>query len=72
MQEVIDLDDALSQLHVLNPRWSQVVEYRYFGGLTEEETAEALGVSVRTIERDWVKARAWLFHHMNAATVRAA
>lgn len=64
MQEVLDLDDALSRLTELNARWSQVVECRYFGGLTEEETAEALGVSVRTVERDWVKARAWLYNHM--------
>lgn len=64
MQEVLDLDEALSRLTELNARWSQVVECRYFGGLTEEETAEALGVSVRTVERDWVKARAWLYNHM--------
>jgi DNA-directed RNA polymerase specialized sigma24 family protein len=44
----------------LNERLSQVVECRYFGGLTEEETAEALGIATRTMQRDWVKARAWL------------
>jgi RNA polymerase sigma factor (sigma-70 family) len=44
----------------VDERLSQVVECRYFGGLTDEETAEALGVSLRTVQRDWTKARAWL------------
>jgi RNA polymerase sigma factor (sigma-70 family) len=48
----------------LNERLSQVVECRYFGGLTEKETAEALGVTARTVERDWVKARGWLFREL--------
>jgi RNA polymerase sigma factor (TIGR02999 family) len=57
---LLALDEALEQLAALNPRLSQVVECRYFAGLTEEETAEALGVTPRTVERDWVKARGWL------------
>lgn len=57
---LLALDEALEQLAVLNPRLSQVVECRYFAGLTEQETAEALGVTTRTVERDWAKARGWL------------
>ena len=57
---LIDLDEALGRLAELNPRLSQVVEYRFFGGMTEEETAEALGVTDRTVRRDWIKAKAWL------------
>jgi RNA polymerase sigma factor (TIGR02999 family) len=58
---LIALDEALERLSEMNPRLSQVVECRYFGGLTEEETAEALGVTTRTVQRDWAKARGWLF-----------
>lgn len=54
------LDDALSRLAQLDPRQSRIVEMRYFGGLTVEETAAALGVSPRTVKRDWTVARAWL------------
>jgi len=54
------LDQALKALAGLNPQYSQVVELRYFGGLTIEETAEVLGVSHATIERDWKFARVWL------------
>ena len=57
---LVALDEALARLTTLNPRLAQVVECRYFGGLTEEETAEALEVTSRTVRRDWVKARAWL------------
>ena len=64
IQEVLDLDEALNALESINERWSKVVECKYFGGLKEREIAEILDVSVRTVERDWVKARAWLYHHM--------
>ena len=57
---LINLDEALGRLAELNPRLTQVVEYRFFGGMTEEETAEALGVTDRTVRRDWIKAKAWL------------
>ena len=57
---LINLDEALGRLAELNPRLSQVVECRFFGGMTEEETAEALGVTDRTVRRDWIKAKAWL------------
>lgn len=54
---VLDLHEALEHLAKWEPRLAQVVDCRYFGGLTETETAEALGVTVRTVQRDWVKAR---------------
>ena len=60
-EELLALDEALDRLERLDPRQSQIVELRYFGGLTEEETAELLGVSVRTVKREWSVARAWLF-----------
>jgi RNA polymerase sigma factor (TIGR02999 family) len=58
---LVRLDEALARLATLNERLSRVVECRYFGGLTDEETAEALNVSVRTVRRDWVKAKGWLY-----------
>jgi RNA polymerase sigma factor (TIGR02999 family) len=58
--ELVALDEALDRLEALNPRLAQVVECRFFGGMTEEETAAALGVTDRTIRRDWTKAKGWL------------
>lgn len=58
--EVLALDDALDALARIDRRKSRVVELRYFGGLSIEETAQALGVSVDTVKRDWRMARAWL------------
>jgi DNA-directed RNA polymerase specialized sigma24 family protein len=58
----------------VNTRASQIVELRFFGGFTVDETAEALGVSVRTVINDWNAARAWLFHELSTnveATRRA-
>jgi RNA polymerase sigma factor (TIGR02999 family) len=62
---LLALDEALGRLAALDRRLSQVVECRYFGGLTEQETADALGVTRRTIQRDWAKARGWLYLEMN-------
>jgi RNA polymerase sigma factor (TIGR02999 family) len=59
-EELLALNDALEQLGSLNPRLVSVVECRYFGGMTEEETAQALTVTSRTVRRDWIKARGWL------------
>ena len=59
-EELVALDDALTRLEEINPRGSEVVQYRFFGGLTLEETAELLGVSTKTVQRDWLAARAWL------------
>ncbi len=63
---LVALDDALAQLAVLDPRLSQVVECRYFGGYTDAETAQALGITTRTVQRDWLRARAWLYQQLNA------
>jgi RNA polymerase sigma factor (TIGR02999 family) len=58
--DIITLDRALERLSQLDSRQGQIVELRYFGGLTAEETAEALGVSTITVQRDWAVAKAWL------------
>jgi RNA polymerase sigma factor (TIGR02999 family) len=57
---ILELDDALARLGELDPRLPRVVECRFFAGLTAEETAEALQVSKKTVDRDWKRARAWL------------
>ena len=59
-EEMLALEDALTRLQERDPRRAQVVEYRFFGGLSHEEIAEVLGVSVPTVQRDWRFARAWL------------
>lgn len=64
-ESLIDLDDALLRLAALDPRQSQVVECRFFAGYTEEETAATLGVGLRTVKRDWAKARSWLFRELD-------
>ena len=58
---VVALDEALDRLRQLDERQARVVECRFFGGMTEEDTAEALGVGLRTVKRDWAKARSWLY-----------
>ncbi len=60
-EEILTLDTAMGEL---DPRQRRVVECRFFGGMEESEIAEALGVSERTVRRDWVKARAWLYARM--------
>ena len=62
---LLALDEALTRLAALNDRLARVVECRYFGGLTEEETAEVLGVTARTVRRDWVKAKSWLYAELH-------
>ena len=62
--DLIAVDDALEALSALEPRPSQVVELRFFGGFTVEETAETLGVSARTVINDWNAARLWLFREL--------
>jgi RNA polymerase sigma factor (TIGR02999 family) len=59
--DLLALDDALNQLE---PRQRQVIECRFFGGMEEKDIAEALGISERTVRRDWVKARAWLYREL--------
>jgi RNA polymerase sigma factor (TIGR02999 family) len=65
--ELIALEAALGELGRMNPRQATMVEYRFFGGLDMNETAELLGVSEATITRDWRAARAWLSHQLRSA-----
>ena len=64
--ELLALDEALTRLSTFDERLAQVVEYRFFGGLTIEETATVLEVSTMTVKRDWNKAKAWLYRELNA------
>ena len=68
VDELLTLNDALDEL---DPRQRQVVECRFFAGMEEREIAEALGVTERTVRRDWVKARAWLYHALAERGSRA-
>ena len=61
---LIAVDDALRKLEELDDRRAQVVECRFFGGMTEQETAEALGIGLRTAKRDWAKAKSWLYQEI--------
>lgn len=63
--DLVALEEALDALAAIDPRPSRVVELRFFGGFSLEETAEALGVSVRTVTNDWNTARAWLFRRLS-------
>ena len=63
--QLLALDEALDRLAKRDPRQARVVDLRYFGGLNDEETAEVLGISVRTVKRDWNVARAWLYQQLN-------
>lgn len=65
-RELIQLDDALESLQRVDRQQAQIVELRFFGGLTEDETAEVLGISARTVRRDWRVARAWLSAELGA------
>ncbi len=65
--EVLALDEALEQLAALDPRLARVVECRYFAGYNDAETAQALGVTARTVQRDWLRARAWLYQRLSDA-----
>lgn len=65
LEELLNLDQALSRLELLDKRQSRIVELRFFGGLSEEEISHILGVSVRTVKRDWNVARAWLYAEIN-------
>jgi RNA polymerase sigma factor (TIGR02999 family) len=63
--DLVALDEALRKLTAIDPRKSKVVELRFFGGLSVEETAEALTVSTVTVMREWSMAKAWLYHSLN-------
>jgi RNA polymerase sigma factor (TIGR02999 family) len=64
--DLVALDEALERLAAVDPRKSQVVELRFFGGLSVEETAEVLKVSEKTVRREWQFAKAWLLHELSA------
>jgi len=64
VDELLALDEALERLEELEPRLRRVVELRFFGGLQEKEVAEVLAVTTRTVQRDWAKARAWLYKEL--------
>ena len=66
-RDLVALDDALNQLAAVDSRKSQVIEMRFFGGLSVEETAEALSVSVDTVMRDWKLAKSWLLRELRGA-----
>jgi RNA polymerase sigma factor (TIGR02999 family) len=65
---VVAVDDALTALARIDGRKARVVEYRYFGGMTAEETAEVLGVSVETVSREWKMAKMWLLRELQRET----
>lgn len=68
-EEVLMLDEALGRLAQVNERASQVVQYRFFGGLTLDETADVLGISKRSVQRSWTTAKAWLRKEIAAEIV---
>lgn len=65
--QLLALDEALNRLAKLDIRRSKIVELRFFGGLSEEETGAVLGISARTVKRDWRLAKAWLFNEVNSS-----
>jgi len=66
-EQVLSIDLALTKLQRIEPRLARLVEYRFFAGYNEDDTAELMGVSTRTVQREWLKARAWLYQHLDPA-----
>jgi RNA polymerase sigma factor (TIGR02999 family) len=64
--ELVALNDALDKLSEIDERQAKIVEMRFFAGMTEEETGEVLGISARTVKRDWRMAKAWLFQELRS------
>jgi len=71
-EQVLLLDEALNELSTMDPRQGQIVELRYFGGLSEQEVADTLSVSRATVTREWRRARAWLYHRMTPTSARGS
>jgi len=67
-EEILALDDALQELAQLDERQCRIVELRFFSGMSEEETGQVLGISARTVKRDWRVAKAWLYNQLNRRT----
>jgi RNA polymerase sigma factor (TIGR02999 family) len=65
-EALLALDEALTDLESVDARLGQIVQCRFFGGLTEDETAEVVGVTARTVRRDWLKAKGWLHQQLTA------
>ena len=63
--DIVALDDALKSLSCMDPQQSKVVELKFFGGLSTEDTAEVLGISSSTVKREWITARAWLYRELD-------
>ena len=72
LEELLALDEALKHLEAIDKRQIEIVELRYFTGLTEEETAEVMGIGLRTVKREWAVARAWLHAELTAQPRNAA
>ena len=72
LESVLMLDESLRKLALRDPAQSRLVELRFFGGMTAEESAEVLGISTATVKREWSHAKAWLRRDMNAKVSRAA
>jgi RNA polymerase sigma factor (TIGR02999 family) len=72
VDELLALDDSLNRLGQVSDRLRRVVELRFFAGLSDDDVAETLGVTTRTVQRDWAKARAWLYRDMDGADRGAA
>jgi len=68
--DLLALDDALDELSRLDPRQGRIVELRFFGGLSIDETSEILGISPATVKREWTTARAWLHREMSGGAAR--
>lgn len=68
----VTIDSLLEQMAVVEPEWCQIVEIKYFLGLSDEEAAEALGIKLRTMQRSWRDARQWLFERLEPGNVRRA
>jgi RNA polymerase sigma factor (TIGR02999 family) len=64
-EQLLALDESLSRLNKMDERQFRIVEMRFFGGMTDQEIAEVLGISIRTVVREWVLARAWLHSELS-------
>ena len=64
-EQIVGISELLAKLETANPRWMRIVDARYFGGLTETETAEVLGLSERTVRRDWAEVRGWIAEQLD-------
>jgi RNA polymerase sigma factor (TIGR02999 family) len=70
--DLVALDDALNRLAAFNPQGARIIQYRFFGGLTNEEIAELLGTSERSVRRAWTVAKGWLRRELGASLDRSA